>query len=145
MYSSGLTILYLSGLWRATLQLNGVNLESFTFPDSLPPDLKVAYQELDRMQSGTQTRAATAADVQELLEKMQKFRRAMVMQIRPDALTSEPYRKFVEQYRHDSKVTTEAESGKETVYEVWREGFWFTMVERAGALKILAVAPAWAD
>jgi hypothetical protein len=145
MYTSALTILYLSGLWRASMEMDGVNLENFNFPDNLPPDLQAAYGKFEELESRHKQGKTAAAEVQELFEKYEKLRAAMLNHIRPGVFTSEPYRKFVEQYRHDSRVSAGGASEKETLYEVWREGFRFTLVEREGALRILGVNPAWAD
>jgi hypothetical protein len=142
MYSATITILYVSELWRASLEMNGIRVDS---ADKLPPGIKAISQEFDETESRLQGRAATPADLQEILEKLEKLRKAMVQQIRPDVFTSEAYRKYLEENHRDSQVSGPSSPGEETSYEVWREGLGFTMVERAGAMKILWVHQAWME
>ena len=147
MYSSTLTILYLSQLLLASLEMNGVDVKSGNFPDNLPPDLKAAVEELSEMESRHQERVTTAAEVQEFLKNAENLRTAMIKHIRADVLTSEAYKKFVEGYRHDSQFSSGSSAPEwgEPTYQVWREGLWFVMVERAGTIKIGGVSPVWLD
>jgi hypothetical protein len=144
-YISLLTMLYVGQLWKASLEMNGVDVESESYPDDLPPDLKVPYQKWAEAESRAQSGTATTADLREALEMAIEFRTAIIKQIRPDVFTSEPYKRFLKQYPDHSRVSPPSDSGEETAYDVQREGLSFTLVDRAGAIKIVGVAAVWLD
>jgi hypothetical protein len=157
MQAGMVTTFYLLALVDASREMNGaesesckISAESFSesedIPECLPTDFKSALKGLQGLQSRHREGTNPAAEMQELLSVWERLRLAVAHLIRPDVFTSKAYSDFVQKHRHDSEIATwERSSGQEPVYQVWREGISFAIVERAGTMKIVAVQQDWFD
>jgi hypothetical protein len=138
-----LTVLYLSQVLQASLKNDGANCESDV---GFPPEVKSAIERFDDAGQAYQRSVQAAGQIENLLGLARNARAEIIKHLRPGVFTSAPYKTFLERYRPKSKVSSLPNPlDKEPVYEVCSEAICFSMVERDGAMKIVAIVPAWMD